>query len=73
MGPPQEFLELEQEAEEIGFVGVLAGRLVRSNYRAGRLCAIHAREGAQLAKGREIPAHLRHLADGEPGFAQAVS
>jgi hypothetical protein len=26
-----------------------------------------------LAKGREIPDHLRHLADSELGFAQAVS
>jgi lipoic acid synthetase len=34
---PQEFVELAQEAEEIGFLGVMSGPLVRSSYRAGRL------------------------------------
>lgn len=34
---PQEFDELAEEAEEIGFVGVMSGPLVRSSYRAGRL------------------------------------
>jgi lipoic acid synthetase len=34
---PAEFVELRQEAEEIGFVGVMSGPLVRSSYRAGRL------------------------------------
>ncbi|GAA1379475.1 lipoyl synthase [Luteococcus sanguinis] len=34
---PQEFDELAEEAEEIGFSGVLSGPLVRSSYRAGRL------------------------------------
>jgi lipoyl synthase len=34
---PEEFLELQTEAEEIGFAGVLSGPLVRSSYRAGRL------------------------------------
>ncbi|MFF8786333.1 lipoyl synthase [Streptomyces sp. NPDC015125] len=34
---PEEFIELEEEAEEIGFAGVLSGPLVRSSYRAGRL------------------------------------
>ena len=34
---PEEFNELEQEATEIGFPGVLSGPLVRSSYRAGRL------------------------------------
>ncbi|GAA3646141.1 lipoyl synthase [Nocardioides ginsengisoli] len=34
---PEEFVELEAEAEEIGFSGVLSGPLVRSSYRAGRL------------------------------------
>ncbi len=34
---PQEFVELTQEAEEIGFLGVMSGPLVRSSYRAGRL------------------------------------
>ncbi|MEE1942523.1 lipoyl synthase [Streptomyces sp. TRM 70361] len=34
---PQEFVELQEEAEEIGFAGVMSGPLVRSSYRAGRL------------------------------------
>jgi lipoic acid synthetase len=34
---PQEFTELAEEAEEIGFAGVMSGPLVRSSYRAGRL------------------------------------
>ncbi|MGW1077834.1 lipoyl synthase [Streptomyces sp. NPDC002537] len=34
---PQEFVELKQEADEIGYSGVMSGPLVRSSYRAGRL------------------------------------
>jgi lipoic acid synthetase len=34
---PAEFVELKEEAEEIGFAGVMSGPLVRSSYRAGRL------------------------------------
>jgi len=34
---PEEFVELAQEAEDIGFAGVMSGPLVRSSYRAGRL------------------------------------
>jgi lipoic acid synthetase len=36
---PDEFVELRETAEAIGFVGVLSGPLVRSSYRAGRLFA----------------------------------
>jgi len=45
---PEEFVELEQEALEVGFVGVMSGPLVRSSYRAGRLYrqALAAREQA---------------------------
>src|SRR6266496_3087298 len=35
--PPAEFDELGAEARELGFAGVMAGPLVRSSYRAGRL------------------------------------
>lgn len=62
---PQEFVELSQAAEEIGYLGVLAGPLVRSSYRAGRLWA-----KSMMAKGREIPQELEHLAD-KVEFAQA--
>ncbi|MEY4677984.1 MAG: lipoyl synthase, partial [Actinomycetota bacterium] len=34
---PNEFVELSKEAEEVGFLGVMSGPLVRSSYRAGRL------------------------------------
>ena len=34
---PEEFVDFAAQAEEIGFAGVLAGPLVRSSYRAGRL------------------------------------
>jgi lipoic acid synthetase len=34
---PDEFASLQATAEELGFAGVLAGPLVRSSYRAGRL------------------------------------
>ncbi len=71
---PEQFVALRQEAERIGFLGVLAGPLVRSSYRAGRLWA-----RSMLAKGRDIPAGLAHLAEdiaadvqAERGFVQAV-
>lgn len=65
---PEEFVELNAEAEEIGFLGVLSGPLVRSSYRAGRLWA-----RSMVSKGRDIPSELQHLADANLGFAQAVS
>jgi lipoic acid synthetase len=65
---PEEFLAFKQEAEQIGFLGVLAGPLVRSSYRAGRLWA-----QSMASKGHEVPEQLRHLADASLGFAQAVS
>ncbi len=55
---PAEFVELASVAENIGYLGVLAGPLVRSSYRAGRLWA-----KSMIAKDREIPEQLRHLAD----------
>jgi lipoyl synthase len=56
---PAEFVELRDEAEEIGFLGVMSGPLVRSSYRAGRLWAT-----AMRRKGRELPAELAHIAEG---------
>jgi len=68
---PDEFVAFKQAAEDLGFLGVLAGPLVRSSYRAGRLWA-----QSMIAKGRDIPAELAHLARDlatEHGaFAQAV-
>jgi lipoic acid synthetase len=34
---PDEFVALGEEAEDLGFAGVMSGPLVRSSYRAGRL------------------------------------
>jgi len=67
---PEEFVEMKEEAEDIGFLGVLSGPLVRSSYRAGRLWA-----ASMVKKGLTIPAQLQHLADAaaKDGFSQAVS
>ncbi len=35
--PPEEFVDLQRTAADMGFAGVLSGPLVRSSYRAGRL------------------------------------
>ncbi|MFM7030790.1 MAG: lipoyl synthase [Micrococcales bacterium] len=64
---PEEFVELKNAAEAMGYLGVLSGPLVRSSYRAGRLWA-----QSMVAKGREIPDNLKHLADAALGFSQAV-
>ena len=55
---PEEFIALAKEAEAMGYLGVLSGPLVRSSYRAGRLWA-----KSMIAKGRDIPTELKHLAD----------
>ncbi|MGH8775117.1 MAG: lipoyl synthase [Jiangellaceae bacterium] len=49
---PEEFVGLHEEAEAVGFAGVMSGPLVRSSYRAGRLYrqAVEAR-GEVLAAG----------------------
>lgn len=62
---PEEFVKLSEAAEEMGFAGVMAGPLVRSSYRAGRLYA-----RALAHRGQELPAHLASLADdGGAGLA----
>ncbi len=60
---PEEFVELSDEAEKIGFLGVMAGPLVRSSYRAGRLWG-----QAMTKRGEKIPDALAHL--GEPTTAR---
>ena len=47
---PEEFVELSKEAENIGFLGVMSGPLVRSSYRAGRLYK-QAQEKKALLRG----------------------
>ncbi len=53
---PEEFVHWSDLATSIGFKGVMAGPLVRSSYRAGRLWA-----QAMTRWGRPIPEHLAHL------------
>lgn len=65
---PAEFVELSEEAEEIGFGAVMAGPLVRSSYRSGRLWA-----RAMKNTGREIPAHLSHIDDSGSARQEAAS
>ncbi|GAA1895048.1 lipoyl synthase [Lapillicoccus jejuensis] len=67
---PEEFVHWSQLAEEIGFKGVMAGPLVRSSYRAGRLWATAMRRW-----GRPIPEHLAHLAEAaqSPARQEAAS
>jgi len=48
---PQEFVELAQEAEELGFLGVMSGPLVRSSYRAGRLYKQALEKRAGVVRG----------------------
>ena len=60
---PEEFVELSEYATAIGFAGVMAGPLVRSSYRAGRLWG-----QAMVRAGRPIPPALAHL--GEKGTAR---
>lgn len=67
---PEEFVHWSEVAEEMGFKGVMAGPLVRSSYRAGRLWA-----QAMKKWGREVPAHLSHLAEAasSPARQEAAS
>ncbi|MYM18982.1 lipoyl synthase [Brevibacterium sp. 5221] len=65
---PQDFVELRDAGEEIGFAGVMSGPLVRSSYRAGRLWA-----QAMRHRGTPIPPHLAHLDRETPAKQEAQS
>jgi lipoic acid synthetase len=65
---PEEFVEHTKAAEEIGFPGVMAGPLVRSSYRAGRLYA-----KATLHRGLPLPENLKHLAEAGTAAQEASS
>ncbi|MBC3192886.1 lipoyl synthase [Pseudonocardia sp. C8] len=65
---PEEFVEHSKAAEEIGFAGVMAGPLVRSSYRAGRLYA-----QTVAHRGEELHPDLAHLADSGPAAQEASS
>lgn len=67
---PEEFVHWSDVAQDGGFKGVMAGPLVRSSYRAGRLWAT-----AMNRWGRPIPEHLSHLAEAsaDPARQEAAS
>lgn len=65
---PEEFIDIRDEAEDIGFLGVMAGPLVRSSYRAGRLWATAMRK-----KGRELPPELAHIGESGTTLQEAAT
>ncbi|HEU5469465.1 MAG TPA: lipoyl synthase [Actinophytocola sp.] len=65
---PEEFVAHKETAERIGFAGVMAGPLVRSSYRAGRLYA-----QALAHRGEPLPEPLRHLAQAGPASQEIGS
>jgi lipoic acid synthetase len=65
---PEEFVEHADAGELMGFAGVMAGPLVRSSYRAGRLYA-----QAITRRGDRVPEHLAHLAAAGPAAQEASS
>jgi lipoyl synthase len=65
---PEEFVEHSNTAEKLGFAGVMAGPLVRSSYRAGRLYAQTKRH-----RGEPLPENLAHLAEAGPAAQEAGS
>jgi lipoyl synthase len=65
---PEEFVEHSDAATEMGFAGVMAGPLVRSSYRAGRLYA-----QTVAHRGEELSPALAHLAAEAPAAQEARS
>ncbi len=65
---PEEFVEHSAFATSVGISGVMAGPLVRSSYRAGRLYA-----QAMAARGVALPENLSHLVDGGAAAQEASS
>ncbi|OXM53457.1 lipoyl synthase [Amycolatopsis alba] len=65
---PEEFVEHSNTAEAMGFAGVMAGPLVRSSYRAGRLFA-----QTKAHRGEALSENLAHLAAEGPAAQEASS
>ncbi|MFL6125099.1 lipoyl synthase [Actinophytocola sp.] len=65
---PEEFLAHKEAAESLGFAGVMAGPLVRSSYRAGRLYA-----QVMAHRGEPLPAAMAHLAAAGPAHQEISS
>ncbi|MBD8507697.1 lipoyl synthase [Hoyosella sp. G463] len=63
---PEEFVAHSETARDLGFAGVMAGPLVRSSYRAGRLYA-----QAIAHRGERIPENLEHLDRGGAAAQEA--
>ena len=64
---PQEFLELKHLALQMGFAACMAGPLVRSSYRAGKLWV-----AAMHHYGRPVPPQFHHLeANDKPALQEA--
>jgi lipoic acid synthetase len=64
---PEEFVAHARAAELMGFAAVMAGPLVRSSYRAGRLYA-----QAVAHRGDRLPEHLAELAAAGPAAQEAA-
>ncbi|MGV9826156.1 MULTISPECIES: lipoyl synthase [unclassified Gordonia (in: high G+C Gram-positive bacteria)] len=65
---PEEFVEHSDFARDLGFAGVMAGPLVRSSYRAGRLYA-----QAMAHHGRTLSPAMAHLAEEGSASQEASS
>ena len=65
---PEEFVELSEAADRMGFSGVMAGPLVRSSYRAGRLWG-----QAMRRRGLAVPETLAHLTEPTTSRQEASS
>src|SRR5690606_5987526 len=65
---PEEFVEHTRVAKKLGFAGVMAGPLVRSSYRAGKLFA-----QTKQHRGEPLPENLQHLAAAAPAAQEASS
>jgi lipoic acid synthetase len=65
---PEEFIELREEAEAVGFAAVMSGPLIRSSYRAGRLWA-QARRHHDATQ----PVDLAHLTEPRTARQEADS
>ncbi|WPF83769.1 lipoyl synthase [Sanguibacter sp. 4.1] len=65
---PEEFVELSEAADSMGFSGVMAGPLVRSSYRAGSLWG-----QAMRRRGLTVPETLAHLTEPTTSRQEASS
>jgi lipoic acid synthetase len=65
---PEEFVAHSDVATALGFAGVMAGPLVRSSYRAGRLFT-----QALAHRGETVPENLSHLAQAGTASQEASS